>query len=202
MFYYRYDNVTNGLKTKFIWDVTGKEAEVSANFYNETDPATLDLQIGLDFSVKSSFVNGRSKLNFVDTYGYWGIDWSIDFGRKPLNFEVKVAYNPQTVFTRFAYGDKGFAVQLVPAYPLISYDMQVDWYPAVMNFTVKADLIHKRINIISNTSIDSFFGEIQWEKTNGLHKLVVSIASFANLIFSCVCLHEVKSHYQIVLTHE
>ena len=146
----------------------------SANFYNETDPATLDMKIGLDLNFKSPYLSGKSKLSFVDTYGYWGIDWLVDLGKKPLHGELKVAYNPQTVFTRFVYGGKSFAIQLVPAFPLISYDMQINWYPAIMNFTMKADLIKRKINIVSNTSMNSYSGEVHWEKANSRHKLVVS----------------------------
>ena len=182
----RYDNNTNGLKTDVRWNFTGKEVKISANFYNETDPATLDLQMGCELNVKSTYVNGKSKLNFIDTYGYWGIDWFIDFGSKPFHSELKVAYNPQTVFTRFSYGEKNFAIQLVPAYPLISYDMQVNWQPAVMNFTLTADLIERKISIVSNTSMDSYSGSVHWEKTNGLHKLIVSITSLQMLSLNVV----------------
>ena len=151
---------------------------ISANFYNETDPATLDMKMGLKFNVIGAFLNGKCELNFIDTYGFWGIDLLVDFGNKPFRSELKVAYNPQTVFTRFAYGDKNLAVQLVPAYPVISYDMQVNWKPALVNLTIKADLIQRKIDVVTNTSRSSYAGDIKWEKANGIQKLIVSFLYF------------------------
>lgn len=164
------------MTTNFRWNFTGNDVIVSANYFNETDPATLDLKLGMEISVMSSYLKGITLLNFIDTYGFWGIDWLIDFGKTPFKSELKIAYNPQTVFARIAYGDKNFAVQLVPSYPVISYDMQINWPPTYVNFTVKADLNERKLTVITNTSLNSYIGEIDWAKRNGIQNLIVSIS--------------------------
>lgn len=171
----RYDNITHGLKTNFTWNYySGQESMVSTNFYNETDPATLDLKLGMEVNIVSPLLKGKSKFTFVDTYGFWGVDWLVDYGNVPFQCEVKVAYNPQTIFTRIIYGRKTFAIQLVPSHPVISYDMQIDWPPTRLNQTMKADLIQRRIKLVTNTSENSYSGEMYWLEANGLQKLIVS----------------------------
>ena len=173
-FYFnRYDNKTHGLTANIHSNITQDEISITTKYFNNTDPATLDLKMGLEFDLISYFITVSNQLYFVDTYEYWGFNWLLDYGKAPINAELKVAYNPQTVFVKWMYGERNFAIKLVPSFPVISFDTQIQWQPVVMNVTAKLDIKNATVKIIANTSSTSYGGYAGWLKKRGEQQILV-----------------------------
>ncbi len=132
--------------------------------------------MGLEFDILSNAISLNHRLLFVDTYEYWGFDWLVDYGKEPINAELKVAYNPQTVFFKFQYGVRNFAVQLQPSFPVIILDLGISWRPVVCNLTLNLDLKTPVVAVTANTTAHSYAGRIGWIKGNKQQELSVSKA--------------------------
>eukprot|EP00794_Sanderia_malayensis_P009953 gene9953-10973_t len=169
-----YDNKTHGVQASLTSNITQNEVTISAKYYNKTDPASLDLKMGLELDIKSGEINLNHKLLFVDTYEYWGFDWSVDYGQPLIKAELKVAYNPQTVFFKFQHGRQNFAVHLQPSFPVIVLDLGLNWYPLVSNFSLNLDLKNAIFGVVANTTSHSYAGRLEWKKGSKEQQLLVN----------------------------
>ncbi len=150
-----------------ISNITQSEITISGKYFNETNAATLDLKMGLEFDITTPYSSIKQKLIFVDTYEYWGFNWLLDHGKQPISADLKVAYNPQTVFFKFQYGGRYFAVQLQPTFPVVGMDLAINWRPFISNVTLNLDFRNVVAAAVANTTSYSYGFDIT-RKQQGL----------------------------------
>ena len=169
-----YDNKTHGLQATLVSNITKNELTISASYVNKTDPASLDLKMGFEFDILTQDFAINHQVFFTDTYEYWGFDWLVDYGKQPISATFKVAYNPQTIFFKWEYGERNFAVNLQPNFPVIALDVGINWQPEMLNLTLNMDLVKALISMSANTSTHSYGSHIGWVKKKSVQEFNVS----------------------------
>eukprot|EP00795_Rhopilema_esculentum_P006498 gene6498-11955_t len=174
---YRYDNISRGLEAELTSNITKSPVVLATRYFNETNPLTLDIKMGIEIQLVSGNSVTKTFLHFTDTYSYWGFKWLFEHQKARMDAELKVAYNPQTIFMSWNYGDKKFALQLVPSFPIFSIDLLVNWQPKYANLTLKGDVNKGRLEIVANTTTYSFGAMASLNRYQGYNELLLSMRS-------------------------
>ena len=142
--------------------------------------------MGIEVQLVSGNSVTKTFLHFTDTYSYWGLKWLFEHQKVRMDAELKVAYNPQTIFMSWNYGDKKFALQLVPSFPIFSIDLLVNWQPKYANLTLKGDVNKGRLEIVANTTTYSFGAAASLSRYQGYNELLVGFGfcQAFNIVFS------------------